>query len=196
MNSQTARSAQGQQYSQLAVRLHWIVAFLVGLQFLLKGAMVSTMSAIRADQTPPTADYLLANLHVLSGLTIAGLMVWRLNLRLQRLRRAKPTEAGTDNQQQPAGQAADKAAGDSSPASRWRDMFIPLATGVHWAFYVLLLLLPLTGLLAYYEVSLAASVHRGCQRLLLLLLFMHILAALIHHFLFRDNALGRITGKS
>jgi len=187
MNSQTAQGAQGQRYSSLAVRLHWIVALLVGLQFLLKGAMVSTMTAIRADLTPATVDYLLANLHVLSGLTIGGLMVWRLNLRLQR--DSKPADDHPEtvtSLHAPATAPATEARAETSETStpsQWQVMFKPLAKCVHWAFYVLLLLLPISGLLAYYEVSLAASVHRGCQRLLLVLLFMHILAALIHHFL-------------
>ena len=189
MNSQsnpTTRNANSQRYSSLAVRLHWVVALLVGLQFLLKSAMVSTMDAIRADQTPAIADYLLANLHVLSGLTIAGLMLWRLHLRLQR-QQSSQSAAGLPVSDQPA---------VLHRTAKWQVMFKPLASGVHWAFYVLLLLLPATGLLAYYELSLAASVHRWCQRLLLALLFMHILAALIHHFLFRDDAFGRITGRS
>jgi len=186
----------GRRYSPLAVRLHWIVALLVALQFLLKGAMVSTMNAIRADQTPAIADYLLANVHVLSGLSIGGLMLWRLHLRLLNMRQPRNPGQMEDDASGQRRQPAPGQSGDLSRTVRLQVVFRPLASVVHWAFYGLLLLLPLTGLLAYYEVSLAASAHRVCQRLLLALLFMHILAALVHHFIFRDDALARITGKA
>ncbi len=158
------------RYSVLQARLHWMVVVLVLLQFLLQGAMVDTMVAVRAGDTPGAGAYLLANLHLLSGLVIGFLMAFRLYLRL-----------------------------DAS-ASRFKDLAVQgspgslalAATVVHGLFYLLLLTMPISGLSAWYEVPGAAWVHGWQKIALLALLLLHIAAALLHLCLLRDGVFQRI----
>ncbi len=153
-------------YSSLRITLHWVVLGLVVLQFLLKEGMVATMEAARLGTTPDVFSYFVGMLHLLNGLAIAGLMLWRLFLRL-------------------------KARGDNPPAplAGWQDR---LAVGVHWLFYATLIGLPLTGLLAYYDIALGHVLHHYGPWLLLLLVFLHLAGVVYHHFWLRDQTLQRM----
>lgn len=158
------------RYSILQARLHWLVVVLVILQFVLQGAMVDTMVAVRAGDTPGAAAYLLANLHLLSGLIIGFLMAYRLYLRFVGSGRF----------------AADLPAAGSL---RWQAM---AATAVHALFYLLLLTMPLSGLSAWYEVPGAATVHHWQKMALMLILLLHAVAALLHLWVLRDGVFQRI----
>lgn len=158
------------RYSILQTRLHWIVVGLVILQFLIRGAMVDTMAAVRAGDTPGAGAYLLANLHLLSGLVIGFLMAFRLYLRFS-------SPAGFFTVLPAAG------------TSRWLEL---AARAVHSLFYLLLLSMPLSGLSAWYEVPGAAAVHHWQKMILLTLLILHIAAALVHLWLLRDGVFQRI----
>lgn len=157
-------------YSSIRINLHWLIVALILLQFMLKGGMVATMEAVRLGATPDVLSYLLGMLHLLNGIAIGCIMMWRLILRLK----APQQETRTQS-------------------AHWQEW---LAAGVHRMFYATLLFLPVTGLLAYYDVAVAATWHRYGQWLLLLLVCLHLLGVVYHHFWLRDQCLQRMLRRS
>ncbi len=160
----------------LRIKLHWLIVLLVLLQYLFKGGMLETMAAVRLGNTPSAIDYLIAQMHLLNGVSIAAIMIWRLILR-HRARQAEsqalkigPTQRITGFQKQAA----------------------RLATTVHYALYVILLLLPLSGLAAFYEFPAAAALHHYSQWVLLALLLCHLAGAAFHFFCLRDGVVGKM----
>ena len=172
MSKPLASTESSTPYSVLQVRLHWAVVALLAVQFLLQGAMVDTMIAVRAGDTPAIGAYLMANLHLLCGIVIGFLMAYRLYLRL-------------GNTRPVAGEI---------PAVRAAGVQVTplLARIVHGLFYLLLLTMPLSGLSAWYEVPGAATLHGWQKNLLLFLLLLHVAAALLHLWVLRDHVFQRM----
>jgi cytochrome b561 len=115
----------------------------------------------------------LFNLHMTVGLTVLALMVVRLAWRLGNP--APPLPSGTPTWQKIA------------------------ALATHWAFYVLLITLPLSGWTMTLPGAVAdggkeflAEVHEVIGNIVLALAALHVLAGLKHHFIDRDNVLRRM----
>ena len=160
-------------YSPLQIRLHWWVALLLLVQFVFHDGMVAAMRAIERGETPTIGQFLLSNLHLLCGVLILALALWRLWLRLSRR---------TDSRV-----AAPETAAAVPPWQRW------LARSVHLWLYILLIAMPLSGVMAYYQWwSFAANLHQIGKAALLLTLLIHVLAALYHHWVRRDDVLRRM----
>lgn len=154
-------------YSLIQIRLHWVIAALVVLQFLVQQGMVDAMQALREERPPLAMEFVLSNIHLLGGITIFILMSWRLVLRVT---------LGTPGQP----------AGTSRPIYR-------VAQLLHWLFYLVLIVMPVSGMLSYYQLAgWARAVHAGCKPLLLALIVLHVLAALAHRFLLRDAVFQRM----
>ncbi|MDO5530188.1 MAG: cytochrome b/b6 domain-containing protein [Paracoccus sp. (in: a-proteobacteria)] len=103
-------------------------------------------------------------LHVLPGALILLLAIWRIALRA---RLPQPPRAP--------------------------DWTGSLASGVHWAFYALLFLLPLTGLAAFaLGIEAAGALHEAMTTILLVLIALHVAGGLYHHFIRRDDTLARM----
>jgi len=157
--------ARAAGYSRLQIILHWVVVILLAIQWLSGDAMTRAMELLAAHEAPALPGFLLINLHMFSGLCIWLLVCWRLYRRW-----LQPVAA-------PAG----------VPVWLWR-----VAEVSHTAFYLLLLVLPLTGLLAYYEwLSLAAFWHQLAGKLMLALFLLH-MAALLLHLARRDGSWRRM----
>lgn len=170
-------------WSTLQVWLHWLVVGLLALQFLLQGVMVETMLSVRAGETPSIGGYLLANLHLLSGISIGFLMAYRLYLRL----------AGRRSKVAPATSSQVPRTLDAPPAASAAVALLSMAaTAVHGLFYLLLLTMPLSGLSAWYEIPGASIVHGWQKNVLVFLLLLHVLAALWHLWVLRDGVFQRI----
>jgi cytochrome b561 len=76
---------------------------------------------------------------------------------------------------------------EESPVLRW------IAWATHIAFYVLLITLPITGAMAYYlDLPAMGDIHEIGKPILIILITLHVLAALWHQFIRRDNLLMRI----
>jgi cytochrome b561 len=72
-------------------------------------------------------------------------------------------------------------------------IFDHFANTVHYSFYAILLLLPITGGFAWYQGSqAAANMHTILRAVLLILVLVHIAAALLHLFVWRHNVLARM----
>ncbi len=140
---------------------------LVVLQFAVHDAMVTTMQAVRNNQTPGMLDYLLSNVHLLGGIVIFLLMCWRLVLRVKE--------------------------GVPAALTDYPKLLSLLARLNHWLLYTLLLGLPVTGMLAYYELASWARVfHAAGKPLLLGFTALHVAAAIYHWAWRRDQVVQRM----
>lgn len=109
------------------------------------------------------------NVHVIVGLTILALVGWRLWLRW---RRGVPALPGREH-----------------PYLR------AIAAATHGLFYLLLIVLPLTGALAWFgSVNLAATSHALIEKLLLVVIALHVGGALVQHFWYKSDVLRRMLG--
>jgi cytochrome b561 len=105
--------------------------------------------------------------HIASGAAIFLLALARLQIRLTR--GAPPPPAA------------------EHPALAWA------AHATHWSLYALMLVIPLTGAVAWFRLNrTAASAHELLTTLLLVLVGLHIAAALFHQFVLRTNLLDRM----
>ncbi len=153
-------------YSRLQIRLHWITVFFVALQYLLHDGVASAY-----DRAVETGEYQLSAPvigHVTVGLIILMLAVWRLLLR---------NEHGTP-----------------PPPEGEPPLFRRLSHWAHLSFYALLILLPVTGALAWGGRSEGASdAHEVLRALLVLLILVHIGAVAVHQFVWKTGLLRRMT---
>jgi cytochrome b561 len=170
------------RYDPVAQGLHWLVA---ALAVAVVGLGLTIPEAARGN----TARFLILLLHRSLGITIFAVMVVRL---LWRCRHAPPPLPE-----------------HMAPIERH------LATAAHWMLYVLFLGMPLTGYLnsaaAGHSVDffgvltippllpenprlaqIAIALHLAGQWLVYLFVAMHSAAALIHHFVRRDDVMVRM----
>ncbi len=109
----------------------------------------------------------LALIHVWSGLAIIVLMILRLGLRL--LRGAPP------------------------PPRSEHELLRRFAVWTHWAFYVLLFAIPGGGALDwYFGLGFGQVIHNVGEPVFFVLVWIHIGAAAVHHFIFRTNVVRRM----
>ena len=168
------------RYSTVSILLHWTIAVLLLVQILLVGDAMTEGDDARYW----------VGLHKALGLSILALTVFRLGWRI--VNPAMPLPAGTP---------------------RWHRLVARLTHGL---FYAVLILLPLTGWLASSAVGrdidwfglfnwplipigggretagTLMSVHVSLPKLFYGLVGLHVLAALKHHFINRDNVLRRM----
>jgi len=153
-------------YSRAQVLLHWSVAVLILVSFFSHEAMVEAWEAWRRDGVKAGGAGTLV--HVLAGVTVLSLVLWRILLRLRRSAPALPPS--------------------TSPAIRIA------AKATHAAIYLLLVAIPVTGMAAWMGgVKQAAAVHQPLFLILMLLVLGHVVAALWHQFVLKDGLMARIT---
>lgn len=153
-------------YSSTQIALHWIVALLVLVQFLNTDAIGAAWHAVRRglDVVP---GGLLVTAHVIGGIAILTFAIWRIALRLTR--GAPPPPA------------------DDPRTLRYA------AAATHGLLYLLLLLVPLSGLAAWFGgVAPAGEAHEILKTLLLVVVLLHIAGALYQRFVLRSEVLQRM----
>ncbi len=168
------------RYNTTMVVLHWLLAiFIFGAIFM--GAFVLD----EMDSSNPQ-KVLLLKLHIIVGVVILLLTLWRLYVRL--------------TTPQPA------------PVASINKLMDVVATGVHYLLYLLTILTVLAGItLAVsadlpavllnhaaelpkdYEDFLAHEVHEVFANLLLLTILLHTAASLFHQFILKDGLMSRMT---
>ena len=152
-------------FSRLQIRLHWIIFVLVALQFILSDYIAEAWFKY-VDTSEFQFSALIAS-HVAGGVLILVLTLWRLMVRRKRGTPALP------EMESPAQKAA--------------------AHGTHHTLYLLLILMPLTGLAAWFgDIRLAASVHFYLKFALIALIALHVAAALYHQFVLKNNLIDRM----
>jgi cytochrome b561 len=153
-------------YSKTQIVLHWTIVALVFFQILFNNEIVLLWEG-RMDGSLPNAPS--PNPHVLVGLLILALTVWRLVLRLLH--------------------GVPKAPASEHPVLRFA------AAATHILFYVLLFAMPISGAAAWFlGVEAAAGAHSVARFILIPLILVHVAAALVHHFWFKTNVLRRMLG--
>jgi cytochrome b561 len=154
-------------YSPTQVALHWIVVVLVTFQFVAHDGIEDAWRAVVRDGQPAGDANPVAYLHIGAGSLILVLALVRIYLRLTR-------------------------GAPSPPADEPRILQI-IAEAVHGLIYLLLLLLPVTGLVAWLlVVEAAGEIHEWLQSFLLLAIALHVGGALFQHFVRRSDVLMRM----
>ncbi|MCC0015368.1 MAG: cytochrome b/b6 domain-containing protein [Rhodobiaceae bacterium] len=152
-------------YSRTQIALHWIVAAIIGTQFVFHESMVSAWRAVRRGGVPEFDPLVAA--HVWGGLLILALAAWRLAIRLKR--------------------------GAPPPPKEEHPSLKMAANIVHWTFYALMIVLPVTGAAAWFGgIGFAGEVHEFFKLPLLALVALHVAAALYHQFVLKTDVLARM----
>lgn len=152
-------------YAPIQIALHWCIAALVIFQLVFGESMVKATEAAEEGEQISGADGLLATAHYWVGLSILALVVLRLGVRL---RLGAPVLAQTN------------------------PLLAFLAKAVHWAFYALLIVVPVTGLLAVYANPEIGEIHQLARPVFIVLIAVHATAAIFHQFILRDGTLMRM----
>ena len=151
-------------FSRLQISLHWVIAFLILGQFLFRERIVKVVDALAQGGT---TDITQALPHVIGGTAILALVIWRLVVRWRRGAPALPPEG---------------------------NMVLDLiAKATHWLMYLLMLLIPVSGMAAWFGgVEAAADAHRAMFLSLAALVALHVLGAVYHQWIKKDGLIRRM----
>ena len=153
-------------YSRTQIALHWIVALLFVLQFVLHEPIAEAWDVIEDGGTAAFNPLVAA--HVAGGILILAFAVWRIALRRMRGVPDLPASEG--------------------PAVRLA------AHAGHMALYALMILMPLSGTAAWFGgIEAAAEGHETIKPLVILLVAVHVAAALWHQIWRRDGLMRRMS---
>lgn len=158
-----ARHSTG--YTVLQLSLHWLIVLLVFFQLIFGEDMGRYNYFLRSgqDATPLLTGYYL---HVGVGIAVLVLTLLRFGLRLTQ---GVPPSVPGPALQVRAGEA------------------------LHYLFYFMLLATPITGLLAQYvDMRTFGEIHAANKPIFILMIVLHVAAALYHHFVLKDSTLRRM----
>jgi cytochrome b561 len=151
-------------YTRVQIALHWIAALLILQQYVFKDAMSAAWEAF-GDGLETAFDPLVLA-HVAGGALILVFALWRLSIRA---RRGAPVIVGESGLQR------------------------ALAKGTHVGLYALMILMPVSGSVAWFGgVDAAAQGHNILKVALLALIALHVAGALWHQFVLKDGLLMRM----
>ena len=154
-------------YSSLQIGLHWAVVVLVAFQYVANSGMEAAWDALQRNVVPPADTVALSYLHITAGILVLLLALTRIGLRVTR--------------------------GAPPPPADEPRLLQLLSEAVHVAIYVLLLLLPGSGLIAWFlELPAAGLIHVLVQNALLAAIALHVAGALFQHFIRRTDVLMRM----
>jgi cytochrome b561 len=153
-------------YSRLQIAVHWIIAALVIVQLLIGDNMTAAVDAGEEGTSVTATTQTLANIHYWAGISILVLALARFGLRFSL---GVPVPA----KDQPA-------------ALRFT------AELSHGLFYGLLVIVPVLGLLAFYFGDPWGEIHQLAKPTFIVLIGVHVLAALMHQFILKDGTLRRM----
>jgi cytochrome b561 len=156
-------------YSATQIVLHWVVALLIVVQFVFHETMVDAWHAVRQGETLAFDPWVFG--HVAAGFLIFALVLWRLVLRT---RRGVPLPP------------------ENEPAPLKR-----LSHVAHWGFYAVLVVMSVSGAMAWFGgVGFAAEVHEVLKVLLLLMVALHVLAVPFHRLVLKNDVMQRMLRSS
>jgi cytochrome b561 len=154
-------------YSKTQIGLHWSIAALILVQFLVPDGMQHVWRAFRRGQEASAGDVPLAYLHVVTGLAVLVLASWRVWLRATR---GVPPVSGMEH-----------------------PVLKRLAKATHFVIYALIFIVPLSGAAAWFVgVPGASLVHVLGKNILLYVVLLHTAGALVQHFVFKTDVLRRM----
>lgn len=152
-------------YSRIQIALHWVIVLLIAFQFLVHDPMSEAWRQfVKGQEVTPTA---LVAAHVFAGIAVLVLLVWRLFLRMTRGVPPLPAEESA--------------------------ILKLIAHLTHWGLYALMVLVPISGLVAWFGgVEAAAEGHEVLKTLLLILVVLHVAGAFYHQFVLKTNLMDRM----
>ena len=154
-------------YSGLQIALHWSIAALVIVQFVLHDGILAANRSERGGAPASESELFLADLHIAFGIAIFVLALVRVLVRLKR--------------------------GAPPPPEDEHALLRLAARAVHFALYVVILLMPVTGGLAWFGgFETMAEVHGAGKPAVLALVVLHIGGALYQHFVAKTDVLRRM----
>ncbi|SEN61857.1 cytochrome b561 [Gemmobacter aquatilis] len=152
-------------YSRGQIALHWLAAGVIAAQFLLEDGISAAWRAVEGGEAFAFDPLILA--HVVGGVAVLLMAAWRLALRFGR-------------------GVPDLPVGDP-PLQRL------VANLTHIGLYALMVVLPITGGVAWFGgIEAMAEVHEVLTTLLLVLVGLHVAAALYHQIWLKDGLLMRM----
>ena len=154
-----------EKYSKLQVFLHWATFILVLFQFLSPSG-IGEVFKLRLENKDFEVG-VLVSLHIAVGSLIILFVFSRVWMRL----------SGLEPQDQSNGKKSLRI----------------LAMIVHLSMYGVLILLPITGGIAWFQLSIdARNIHEFLRPVLLVLILIHVLASLFHQFVQKDSIFKRM----
>ncbi len=154
-------------YSTAQVALHWAVVVLVVFQFVASSGMAQSWRAFTRGEAAPADAALLTGLHAASGVLILLFALARIALRVTR-------------------------GAPKPPADEPRILKI-VSEATHGLLYVLLIVVPLSGMAAWFGgVEKAADGHEVLKSVLMLVVALHVAGALFQHFVRRSDVMMRM----
>ena len=158
--------SQPTSYSRAQIFLHWAIALLVFFQLIFGEAIGDYGHALRDGTTPDSTTFLMGNAHIWVGVAVLVLMLARITLRLIH------------------------GAPALIPGPKLQEM---IAKAIHGLFYLLLIAAPLTGLAAWFlQIRPAGEVHELMKPVFIVLIVLHIVGALWHKFVLKDDTMQRM----
>ena len=157
-------TATRQGYSGMQITLHWVIALLVLFQLIFGESMGEVGRAVARGETPDATDQFLASAHYWVGIAILALVALRILMRVVQ----------------------------GAPAPIGAGLQLKAAKAIHAIFYLLLIAVPVTGLLAVYVNEEIGEVHEIGKPLFIAFIVLHALGALFHHFKLKDETLRRM----
>jgi cytochrome b561 len=158
-------------YSKLQIRLHWLVALLIVFQIVGHDGIEEAFDAYMDGGVPGGFDLVLAWAHVASGFCIWLFALWRLWLRFTR---GVPAHPATSSK-----------------------LDVYASNAVHIVLYGLLLLMPISGSVAwFFGIEAAADGHSNARFILLPAVLLHVAGALVQHFWWKTDVLKRMVKPS
>lgn len=151
-------------YTRVQLILHWLIAALVILQLVFRESIGEALEATERGTVAPADVRLLADLHYWGGIAILALMALRLWYR----------------------------AFQGAPPVLQQGWIAFAGRASHLAFYIVLLLMPVSGLLAFYSGDPYGEIHEVGKPVLIVLISLHTAAAFYHQFWLKDGTLRRI----
>jgi cytochrome b561 len=154
------------QYSKGLSLLHWLVALMFTASYVISDGMPRYF-----DQHLENIDVSgqwVANFHVYAGIAFVAVVLIRF---IVRLTTQKPEQLES-----------------ASP------LLNKVATGTHHALYLLMFLVPIAGVIGWYEkITIFGDIHVLLMNLMLGLVGLHIAAAIYHQWVLKDGILSRIS---
>ena len=162
-----AQAPGPQSWSALSIWLHWLIVLLIVVQFIDHEWMEAMWDAFRDNQTPSSSTVSGGWLHIVAGSVILVSALLRLWDRYTHGRPPYPENDPT-----------------------WA---LWLAKITHFLIYTILILMPVSGLVAWFGgIRIAGYVHGLYWNPLLVLIGLHVLGALVQALWFKSDVLKRI----
>lgn len=150
-------------YTRTQKALHWVTAAVIVVQFVFHESMAEAWDRIEDGLTVAFDPLVMA--HVAGGFAVLAFAVWRIALRASR---GAPVPQGSPVVQR---------------AAHWG----------HIALYAVMIVMAVTGGMAWFGgIPAAAEVHEVLKPVLLLLVAGHVVAAIWHQVVLKDGTLARM----